>query len=291
MKAILNGAFERIELGGTKVTIGRAGTNQLVLNSSQVSAYHAEIHPEGSGYSILDLGSTNGTFLNNYRLVPHVPRSLKQNDKLRFGQDLTDSGTTFTYEVMGVAPVEPTYAVQSPLPAYSSSPQYGYQPQLPPSSPTYPPSQQEKRKKEDEKEGKWSWRDWLVKVVIPLLTIMATAGFFTAKAVGPSIPQLHQTYSGHITTASATATLFITGVHETSEGDFTATGTDPCPLAVDNGKVGTDNSISFELKETPVAGTPCGAVGEYHGTIRSDGSMAGTWDVPNTQIQGSWDLS
>ncbi len=147
------------------------------------------------------------------------------------------------------------------------------------------------KKKEDDKEGKWTWRDWLVKVVIPVLGILAAAGIFTVKANTPSIPQLHQTYSGHITGVGGTASLFITSVNETPEGDFTATGTDPCPVTLDNGKVATDNTISFELRETQVAGTTCGFTGEFKGSMRSDGSMSGTWNVPNTLSQGGWDLS
>jgi len=292
MKAILNGAFGRIELEGTKITIGRASTNTIVLNSSQVSAYHAEIQQQGNGYTIIDSGSANGTFFNDYRLPPHVAHPLNGPARLRFGQDPTDPLTLFTYELLEGVMVEPTMAAHATLPAYSASPQYRSEPRLaPPPPPPYLSTRQAKAKKESDQEGKWSWKDWLVKVIIPILTILATAGFFTARAVTPTLPQLHLTYAGHITTVSGTASLLITGVHENSAGDFTATGTDPCPLTLENGIVSTDNSVSFELKETPVAGTACGALGEYQGTVQSNGSMSGTWNVPNSQIQGSWDLS
>jgi hypothetical protein len=305
MKATLIGAFGRIDLGPARLTIVRAPNNQIVLDDPLVSGYHAEILPEGKGYSIIDLESTNGTFVNDYRLAPHFPHPLNPNDKLRFGRNMDNPATTFTYEVMGIAPVERTYAVQSSSPAHFSSPQQGYQPQPPPSKPTYPPPQQDDNKKGDDKEGKWSWRDWIVKVIIPVLGILATAGFFTAKAFipntpsiqptpniqpTPSIPQLHQTYSGHLTAVSGTGPLFLTGVSEDSSGNFTATGTDgSCPATIDNGKVSANNTITFELKET-VTGL-CGFTGEFKGTIRSDGSMSGTWNVPNTQGQGAWDLS
>jgi len=291
MKAILNGAFGQIELGTTKLTIGRSATNQLVLNSSQISAYHAEIRPEGNEYSIIDLGSTNGTFLNDYRLPPHVTYPLHPNTRLQFGQDRTNPATLFTYALPGAAPLEPTYFAPSPQPVYSSSPQQGYQQSLSSSHSIYVPSQLAKKKPDDDREGKWSWRDWLVKVIIPVLGILGTAGFFTARAATPSIPQLHKTYSGHITTVSATGGLFLTGINETPDGNFAGTGTDSCALTIENGKVNADGSIFFDLKETPVPGTPCGVTGEYHGTVRPDGSMSGTWDVPNTAIQGSWDLS
>ena len=145
MEASLNGHFGRINLGATKLTIGRAPNNQLVLNHSQVSGYHAEIRPDVQGYSIIDFGSTNGTFVNEYRLTPNVPRSLNPNDRLRFGQPTNNPGTTFTFEVQGIAPVEPTDSKIPPLSANSSSPQQAYQHPRPPANPTYPPPQQGNR--------------------------------------------------------------------------------------------------------------------------------------------------
>jgi len=198
---------------------------------------------------------------------------------------------------MGIAPIERPYAVQSSSPAPIPARQQRYQPQPPPSNPTYLQPQQVDNKKADDKEGKWSWRDWIVKVIIPVLGILATAGFFTARAINsnkPSIPPLHQTYSGHLTSVSGTGPFFITGVNEDSAGNFTATGTDSgCPSTINNGNVSANNTVSFEVKETvgSVNGIQCGLTGEFKGTIRSDGSMSGTWDVPNTQIQGAWDLS
>ena len=298
MKASLIGAFGRNDLGPARLTIGRAPNNQMVFNDPRVSGYHAEILPEAGGYTIIDLGSTNGTFVNDYRLTPHIPHALIPNDRLRFGQLMGNATNTCFYEVMGIAPFERTYAVQSSSPAPIPGPQQRYQPQPPPSNPTYLPPRQVDNKKRDDKEGKWACRDWIVKVIIPVLSILATAGFFTAKAVTsntPSIQSLHQTYSGRFTTVDATVTLFITGVNEDSTGNFTATGTDgDCPATIDNGKVSANNTVSFELNEKTVTGTLCGFTGEFKGSIRPDGSMSGTWYVPNvpdTQIQGAWDLS
>ncbi len=284
MKATLSGTYGQIDLHSTKLTIGRAPDNLLVLNDSQISGHHAEICSAGQGYSIIDLGSTNGTFVNDYRLIPHVPRSLASGDKLRFGPYTGNPNTLFTFTLMGIAAVGPTIRVSSstdgPYVQQASSGAVHSTPQL------------NTQKKDDDKEGKWTWRDWLVKVVIPVLGILTAAGIFTVKANTPSIPQLHQTYSGHITEVGGTASLFITSVNETPEGDFAATGTDGlCPATLDNGKVATDNTISFELRETQVAGTNCGFTGEFKGSMRSDGSMSGTWNVPNTQTQGGWDLS
>ncbi len=140
MEASLNGRYGRFNLGAAKLTIGRAPNNQLILTDSQVSGYHAEIRPDGQGYSIIDFGSTNGTFVNEYPLTPNVPRSLSPNDRLRFGQSINNLGTTFTFEVRSVAPVKSTYSgPPPPPPANSSSPRQEYQQQQPPFNPVYPP--------------------------------------------------------------------------------------------------------------------------------------------------------
>jgi len=143
MAAALVGVSGRIDLGTTRLSIGRAPNNQLVLTDTQISGYHAEVLPEGEGYSIIDLGSSNGTFVNGYRLTPNVPRILNPNDHLRFGQHFDNPHTTFTYQVGGAVPIEPTAHAPLPSPAHSPSPQRGYQPPPPPPNQVSQPPRQE----------------------------------------------------------------------------------------------------------------------------------------------------
>jgi pSer/pThr/pTyr-binding forkhead associated (FHA) protein len=128
MGAALVGVSGRIDLGTTRLSIGRAPNNQLVLTDTQVSGYHAEVLPEGKRYLIVDLGSSNGTFVNGYRLTPNVACILNPNDNLRFGQHFDNPRTTFTYQVGGAVPIEPTAPAPSPSPSHSPSPQRGYHP-------------------------------------------------------------------------------------------------------------------------------------------------------------------
>ena len=50
-----------------------------------VSREHAVIQPTARGYTITDLGSTNGTWVNGERLPAHKPRALVDNDQIRLG--------------------------------------------------------------------------------------------------------------------------------------------------------------------------------------------------------------
>ncbi len=100
--SVLISPSSRIELGPTALTIGRAPDNQRVIEDSQVSGHHAVIRPEGQGYTITDLKSTNHTFVNGQQLTPHVSRLLNSGDTIRMGR------TTFTYEVSSAPQIAET---------------------------------------------------------------------------------------------------------------------------------------------------------------------------------------
>lgn len=65
-------------------SLGRASLNGLVLESSKVSRLHAIIHVESGGaFWLIDLGSSNGTFLNKRRI--HEPVRLRDHDQITVG--------------------------------------------------------------------------------------------------------------------------------------------------------------------------------------------------------------
>ncbi len=51
-----------------------------------VSRQHAKITPSHNGYSLQDMNSTNGTWLNDLRLTPNALYILRSGDKMRLGQ-------------------------------------------------------------------------------------------------------------------------------------------------------------------------------------------------------------
>jgi len=65
------------------IVIGRAPSNQVVVDASTVSSRHCEIRRNGDAYEVRDLGSTNGTFLNGER-VEQGP--LGMDDEIRLGK-------------------------------------------------------------------------------------------------------------------------------------------------------------------------------------------------------------
>ena len=67
--AIVMPSGERIELGAAPIVIGRMSECDITIPDTNVSRRHAQIRPSGSGFSIADLGSTNGTLVNGERLV------------------------------------------------------------------------------------------------------------------------------------------------------------------------------------------------------------------------------
>lgn len=51
-----------------------------------VSRRHAVIHRAGNGFDVVDLGSVNGSWLNEERLTPHTPYPLTSGSYLRLGR-------------------------------------------------------------------------------------------------------------------------------------------------------------------------------------------------------------
>jgi hypothetical protein len=73
---------DRFTLGEGIITIGRHPESNLVLADPNVSRNHAEIRPQGDGYVVVDLGSTNGSRVNGVRVETQV---LEDGDELTFG--------------------------------------------------------------------------------------------------------------------------------------------------------------------------------------------------------------
>lgn len=72
------------EAGAVPLTIGRSGENTIALPDDEyASGRHARIESQRDGVWIVDLGSTNGTFVNGARLDGR--RKLTRGDTVQIG--------------------------------------------------------------------------------------------------------------------------------------------------------------------------------------------------------------
>ncbi|MEM7449097.1 MAG: FHA domain-containing protein [Myxococcota bacterium] len=92
--------------------VGRSRSCHLRLEDSIVSSQHASIAWQHAQWVVRDLASRNGTFVDGERLEPGVPRTLKKNARISFGDarwtyELSDDTepSTMAFPVDGGAPV------------------------------------------------------------------------------------------------------------------------------------------------------------------------------------------
>lgn len=69
---------------GAELIIGRSSDCQLILDDDYVSTRHARLYLDGRNYAIADLGSTNGTYVNNERIA--APTQVGLSDTIRIGR-------------------------------------------------------------------------------------------------------------------------------------------------------------------------------------------------------------
>jgi hypothetical protein len=72
----------RMPLGNQALTIGRATDAAIRISDTSVSRRHAEIRPSSDGWTVVDLGSTNGTRVNG---VPVTERRQADGDTITVG--------------------------------------------------------------------------------------------------------------------------------------------------------------------------------------------------------------
>src|SRR4030095_13177692 len=102
-------ASTELELG-SETTLGRAPSSDLYLEDPEVSRTHPLVRadPEG-GFVLLDLGSSNGTFSNDRRIV--AATRLKNGDILRIGS----TTILFVEDAPGITEPAPDVGKQTTL--------------------------------------------------------------------------------------------------------------------------------------------------------------------------------
>jgi diguanylate cyclase (GGDEF)-like protein len=87
----------RLTLGTESFEIGRSSSNDLFIDQESVSRHHARISCNGDTYSVVDLGSTNGTYVNDERI--RSQRRLVDGDQVRIGRSILKFMTGENVEV------------------------------------------------------------------------------------------------------------------------------------------------------------------------------------------------
>lgn len=73
-----------LPLDGATISFGRAAPSTVVLDDPYVSDSHAKVWRDGQEWVVTDLGSTNGTFLNQVKVTDPTP--LAAGDQLGIGK-------------------------------------------------------------------------------------------------------------------------------------------------------------------------------------------------------------
>jgi diguanylate cyclase (GGDEF)-like protein len=77
---------KRATIGRSAFQIGRSSKNELPIDQESVSRHHARITMSARTHFIEDLGSTNGTFVNDERV--EGKRALKDGDQIKVGRSI-----------------------------------------------------------------------------------------------------------------------------------------------------------------------------------------------------------
>lgn len=109
------GAGQLVPLRQGSITLGRSSTSDLRLQHASISRRHAQLTRRGNVFTVRDLGSQNGTFVNRLRIKGEV--ELRPGDELSLGNAtlrLRGTGAGPTLSRTSVDPARPR-AAKRPL--------------------------------------------------------------------------------------------------------------------------------------------------------------------------------
>ncbi|AFE09150.1 Pkn9 associate protein 1 [Corallococcus coralloides DSM 2259] len=105
------GAGQLVPLRQGSITLGRSSTSDLRLQHASISRRHAQLTRRGNVFTVRDLGSQNGTFVNRLRIKGEV--ELQPGDELSLGNAtlrLRGSGSGPTMSRTALDPLRPRTA-------------------------------------------------------------------------------------------------------------------------------------------------------------------------------------
>ena len=106
------GGTEQIEFEKNEITIGRLDGNDLVLAKGNVSKYHSKIVAKDGKFIVVDMKSTNGTFVNGKKIAG--PMVLKPTDKVYIGDYIINVEPLEERNLTRTAPPEEEFYEEEP---------------------------------------------------------------------------------------------------------------------------------------------------------------------------------
>lgn len=77
-----------LPLDGEDITFGREDSATVPLRDPYISELHAKIHQDGDQWLVTDMGSTNGTFLNQVKVGSPMP--IAAGDQVTLGKTVVE---------------------------------------------------------------------------------------------------------------------------------------------------------------------------------------------------------
>src|SRR5580658_9427935 len=130
------GEQKRLDFDKPEVTIGRVQGNDIILPKGNVSKRHSRIVLKDGKFIIVDLKSTNGTYVNGRKITS--PLVVKSTDKIYIGDFI------LSIDEAGAGESQSSGAGASAPPGPRA---------VPPPPPPRPPRQQQQTSAPDEKSG------------------------------------------------------------------------------------------------------------------------------------------
>src|SRR3954462_13376927 len=85
-----SGGSQQLSFEKNEITIGRLAGNDIVLAKGNVSKYHSRIVAKDGKFIIVDMKSTNGTYVNGKKIA--APQVIKPSDKIYIGDYILNVG-------------------------------------------------------------------------------------------------------------------------------------------------------------------------------------------------------
>jgi pSer/pThr/pTyr-binding forkhead associated (FHA) protein len=113
-------------LSKNELTIGRDANNEITINDAEISRHHSKLVLTGDGYAIEDMGSTNGTYIDEKRISAQtmlkVGNVVRLGDNVQLIYEYAGLDPDATIASSGKASATPMPAAPTPAPAAAPPP-------------------------------------------------------------------------------------------------------------------------------------------------------------------------